>query len=202
MPPLISERIGSRRPTALTTRRARRSPEGVPPEVPFPVNLKDRLRAETTAAMRSGDALRRDTLRLATNAIYNAEKRDQRTYAEDEVAVILTREVKTRRESIEAFEKGGRPDLVAKEAAEIDILAEFLPQALSDDELTALVREALGATGASSPRDLGKVMGWLSPRTRGRADGRVLSGMVASALAQVDLAGHDHSDHASGGEKV
>lgn len=151
--------------------------------------------------MRSGDALRRDTLRLATNAIYNAEKRDRRTYAEDEVSVILAREVKTRRESIEAFEKGGRPDLVAKEAAEIEILAEFLPQALSDDELTALVGEAVAATGATSPRDLGKVMGWLSPRTRGRADGRVLSGMVASALAQADLAGHDrvaghdHGEH-------
>ncbi len=145
--------------------------------------------------MRSGDTLRRDTLRLATNAIYNAEKRDRRTYAEDEVAVILTREVKTRRESIEAFEKGGRPDLVAKEAAEIEILSEFLPQALSEDELTALVREAQAATGANSPRDLGKMMGWLSPRTRGRADGRVVSGMVASALARADLADHDRADH-------
>ncbi len=145
--------------------------------------------------MRSGDTLRRDTLRMAINAIYNAEKRDGRTYAEDEVAVILTREVKTRRESIEAFEKGGRPDLVAREAAEIEILAEFLPRALSEDELSALVREALAATGATSPRDLGRMMGWLTPRTRGRADGRVLSGMVASALAQADLAGHDDADH-------
>jgi hypothetical protein len=133
--------------------------------------------------MRSGDALRRDTLRMAKNAIYNAEKRDRREYAEDELASILAKEVKTRRESIEAFEGGGRPELAAKEAAEIEILAEFLPQALTPAELDALVAEAIAATGAASPRDMGKVMGWLSPRTRGRADGRVLSGLVTAALA-------------------
>lgn len=159
------------------------------------MTLRDRLRAETTAAMRSGDALRRDTLRMAENAIYNAEKRDRRAYAEDEVAVILGKEVKTRRESVEAFEKGGRPDLVAKELAEIAILAEFLPQPLTEAELTALVAEAMAVTGASSPRDMGKVMGWLSPRTRGRADGRVLSGLVAAALAAADLAAHDGTGH-------
>ena len=133
--------------------------------------------------MRSGDALRRDTLRMAENAIYNAEKRDQRPYAEDEIAAILAREVKTRRESIEAFQKGARPDLAAKEQAEIDILAEFMPQALTEDELKALVAEAIAETGAATPRDMGKVMGWLTPRTRGRADGRVLSGLVTAALA-------------------
>lgn len=148
------------------------------------MTLRDRLDAEVTAAMRSGDALRRDTLRMAKNAIYNAEKRDRRAYAEDELAVILAREVKTRRESIEAFEAGGRPELAAKEAAEIEILSEFLPQALTPAELDALVAEAIAATGAASPRDMGKVMGWLSPRTRGRADGRVLSGLVTAALAQ------------------
>ena len=145
--------------------------------------------------MRSGDALRRDTLRLAENAIYNAEKRDRRAYAEDEIAVILSREVKTRRESIEAFEKGNRPDLAAKEYAEIAILAEFLPQALTTGELAALVEQAIAETGAASPRDMGKVMGWLAPRTRGRADGRVLSGLVASELARADLAAHDTPGH-------
>ncbi|HEX5590452.1 MAG TPA: GatB/YqeY domain-containing protein [Candidatus Limnocylindrales bacterium] len=147
------------------------------------MTLRDRLHAEVTAAMRSGDALRRDTLRMAENAIYNAEKRDRRPYAEDEIAAILAREVKTRRESIEAFEKGSRPDLAAMEAAEIAILAEFLPQALTDAEIAALVDQAIGETGAASPRDMGKVMGWLAPRTRGRADGRALSATVTAALA-------------------
>jgi uncharacterized protein YqeY len=147
------------------------------------VTLRERLRADVTAAMRSGETLRRDTLRMAENAIYNAEKRDRRTYADDEVAVILAKEVKTRRESVEAFEKGGREDLAAKERAEIAILAEYLPQPLSEAELAALVTQAIAETGASSPRDMGRVMGWLSPRTRGRADGRVLSGLVGAALA-------------------
>jgi uncharacterized protein YqeY len=181
--------------TEPTPRRTAADALGVPPEVPSPVTLRDRLRADVTAAMRSGDALRRDTLRMAENAIYNAAKRDRRPYGDDEVAAILAREVKTRRESIDAFEKGGRPDLAAKERAEIEILAGFMPAALSEGEIAAIVAEAIAATGAASPRDMGKVMGWLSPRTRGRADGRVLSGLVVTALARVDLAAHDTSGH-------
>ena len=133
--------------------------------------------------MRSRDALRRDTLRMAENAVYNAEKRDRRAYSDDEVVVVIGREVKTRRESIEAFEKGGRPDLAAKEASEIEILQAFLPEPLSDAEIGLLVGEAIAATGAATPRDLGVVMGWLSPRTRGRADGRRVAELVARALA-------------------
>src|SRR5262249_9251068 len=151
------------------------TPRAFPPEVPQPVSLRDRLHAELTAAMRSGDALRRDTLRLAENAVYNAEKRDRRAYSDEEGAVVHGREAKPRRESIEAFEKGNRPDLAAKEAAEIAILQGFLPEQLSDEEIGALVGEAIASTGAASARDLGKVMGWLAPRTRGRADGRRVS---------------------------
>jgi uncharacterized protein YqeY len=138
--------------------------------------------------MRSGDALRRDTLRMAENAIYNAEKRDRRPYPDDEVGAILAKEVKTRRESIDAFEKGNRPELAAKEAAEIAILAEFLPQALTEQELGDLVAEAIAETGAATPRDMGKVMGWLAPRTRGRADGRALSQLVTTALSSSSAA--------------
>ena len=141
--------------------------------------------------MRSGDALRRDVLRMALNAAYNLEKRQQKPLTDDEFVAVLAREVKTRRESIEAFQKGARPDLAAKEASEVAILQEFLPQALSEDDLRALVDEAVTATGAISARDLGKVMGWLSPRTRGRADGRHVSELVAQRLASADLADHD-----------
>ncbi len=133
--------------------------------------------------MRSGDALRRDTLRMAENAIYNAEKRDRRTYADDEIAAILSRELKSRRESIEAYRGGGREDLAAKEEAEVAILTEFMPEQLSDAEIAALVGEAIAATGATGPRDMGKVMGWLGPRTRGRADGRAVSQAVSARLA-------------------
>jgi uncharacterized protein YqeY len=134
--------------------------------------------------MRSGDALRRDTLRMAESSIYNAEKRDRREYSDDEVTAVLAREVKTRRESVEAFRKGGREDLASKEEAEIAILAAFLPEQLSEPEIAALVDEAIAATGAAGPRDLGKVMGWLAPRTRGRADGRLVSQVAGSALAR------------------
>jgi uncharacterized protein YqeY len=133
--------------------------------------------------MRSGDALRRDTLRMAESAIYNAEKRDRRTYADDEVAALVAREVKTRRESVDAFRKGGREDLATKEEAEIAILAGFLPDQLSEAEIGALVREAVATTGAAGPRDMGKVMGWLAPKTKGRADGRLVSQVVTRALA-------------------
>jgi uncharacterized protein len=141
------------------------------------------MQSEITAAMRSGDALRRDTLRMAESAIYNGEKRERRTYSDDDVAGVLAREVKTRRESIEAFRKGGREDLAAKEEAEVAILADFLPEQLSGEEIAALVTEGIAATGASGTRDMGKVMGWLAPRTKGRADGRLVSQAVTQALA-------------------
>ena len=141
------------------------------------------MQADIQAAMRSGDALRRDTLRMAESAIYNGEKRDKRTYSDDDVAGILAREVKTRRESVEAFRKGAREDLAAKEEAEIAILADFLPEQLSGEQIAALVAEAIAATGAAGQRDIGKVMGWLAARTKGRADGRIVSQQVVQALA-------------------
>src|ERR671912_616838 len=140
--------------------------------------------------MRSGDSLRRDVLRMAANSAYNVEKKNQQPLSEDAFLAVLTREVKTRRESVDAYTKAGRQDLAAKEQAEIDILAEYLPQALSEAEIQALVDEGVAATGATSARDLGKVMGWLSPKTRGRADGKVVSSLVAAALARADLAAH------------
>lgn len=152
---------------------------------------QERIQTELTAAMRSGDVLRRDVLRMTQSALYNAEKAQRRPLSEDEQLAVLARELKTRRESIEAFRAGGRPDLAEPEEAAVAILAEFLPAPLTEDELRALVDEAVAATGAASARDMGKVMGWLSPRTRGRADGRHVSELVAQALALADLAAHD-----------
>ena len=148
------------------------------------MSLRERIQSDITAAMRSGEALRRDTLRMAESALYNAEKRDRRELGDDEVAALLSREVKTRRESVEAFRKGGREDLAGKEEAEIEILAAYLPEQLSEAQIAALVEEAIATTGAASPREMGKVMGWLAPKTKGRADGRVVSQAVNQALAQ------------------
>jgi uncharacterized protein YqeY len=147
------------------------------------VSLRERIQQDTTAAMRSGDVLRRDVLRMASSAAYNLEKQQLRELSEDELIGVLTREVKQRRESVEAYRSGGREDLATREEAEIAILKEYLPEPLTDEQLDALVGEGIAATGSATPRDLGKVMGWLAPRTRGRADGKVVSAKVAAALA-------------------
>jgi hypothetical protein len=166
-----------------------------PPEVPDPVSLQERVQSDIAVAMRSGEALRRDVLRMVTSAAYNVEKRQGRPLTEDEFLAVLTREVKTRRESVEAFRLGSRQDLVDKEESEIAILADYMPKGLTEADLTSLVRDGIAATGAASARDMGKVMGWLAPRTRGRADGKHVSELVVQALAGADLAAHDSGTH-------
>ena len=135
------------------------------------MSLQDRVQTDIAAAMRAGDGLRRDVLRMVVSAAYNVEKREGRPLTDDEYLAVLSREVKTRRESVEAFRAGGREDLATQEEAEIAIISGYLPEPLTEAEIAALVEEAVAATGATSPRDMGKVMGWLTPRTRGRADG-------------------------------
>ena len=115
------------------------------------MSLRERIQEDTTAAMRSGDVLRRDVLRLASSAAYNLEKQQLRELSEDELIGVLTREVKQRRESVEAYRAGGREDLASREEAEIAILKEYLPEPLTDDQLDALVGEGIAATGSASP---------------------------------------------------
>ena len=159
------------------------------------MSLHDRVQSDIAAAMRGGDALRRDVLRMVVSAAYTVEKKQGRPLTDDEYLAVLTREVKTRRESVEAFRSGGREELAAKEEAEIAIIGEYLPEALTDDEIAALVQEGIVATGAASARDMGKVMGWLSPKIRGRTDGKRVSELVVQALAAADLAAHDTGTH-------
>ena len=156
------------------------------------MTLSERLQAALQTAIRGRDELRRDTLRMAVAAAYNAEKQARRPLTDDELLGVLTREVKTRRESVTAFRDGGREEMAQREEREVMILGEFLPQQLGEEELRPMVVAAIEETGAASARDLGKVMGVLSPRTRGRADGKVVSGMVAQELARRDLSGHEH----------
>ena len=133
--------------------------------------------------MRSSDAMRRDALRMVLAAVQRAEKEGKHRLADDEMLGVLTRELKVRHESADTFRAGGREDLVAKEEAAIAVVAEFMPQPLSDAELRVLVEQAVTETGAASPRDIGKVMGWLSPKTRGRADGKAVNQVVTQLLA-------------------
>lgn len=157
------------------------------------MSLQERVQTDIADAMRAGDGLRRDVLRMVASAAYNVEKREGHPLTDDEYLAVLSREVKTRRESVEAFRAGGREDLATREEAEIAVLAEYLPTALSEDEIRALIDEAIAAAGATSPRDMGKVMGWLAPKTRGRADGKHVSELVAQSLAGADLAAHDRA---------
>lgn len=146
------------------------------------MTLSRRLHEALTSAIRARDELRRETLRMAIAAAYNEEKAQRRALSDDEVIAILARELKRRRESIDAFRQGGREDRAQREEAEAAVIAEFMPTALSEAELEQMVREAIAETGAASPRDLGRVMGVLAPRTRGRADGRAVSALVVREL--------------------
>lgn len=132
--------------------------------------LKDRLLTAVKEAMRAGDRRRLGTLRLATAAIKQHEV-DQRTEAGDaDVIALLDKMVKQRNESIEQYRAAGRTQLAEQEEYELAVLREFLPEPLSDDEVDELIDEAIAATGATSVRDMGKVMGQLKPRLQGRAD--------------------------------
>ena len=149
---------------------------------PDAMSLSDRLEAAMRDAMRARDEQRTQTLRMAMAAAHNLKIERRRDLTDDEVVDVLTRQVKQRRESSEMYRAGGREDRAAAEEAEAVILAEFLPEQLGEAEVESLARAAIAETGASSPSDLGRVMGRLSPRTRGRADGRLVSDVVRRLL--------------------
>ncbi|MCX5978567.1 MAG: GatB/YqeY domain-containing protein [Chloroflexi bacterium] len=147
------------------------------------MSLRDQLKADVSAAMRSGETLRRDTLRMALSSLALVEKELKRDATDDEVLGVIVKAVKTRKESVDAYTAANRPDLADAETAEITILSTYMPEQLSDADVDALVAEAMSATGAASSKEMGKVMGWLAPKTKGRVDGKVLSGKVTAALA-------------------
>ena len=147
------------------------------------MSLRDQLKADVSAAMRSGQTLRRDTLRMALSSLALVEKELKRDATDDEVLGVIVKAVKTRKESVDAYTAANRPDLAEGENAEIAILSTYMPEQMSDADVDALVAEAISATGAASAKEMGKVMGWLGPKTKGRVDGKVLSGKVTAALA-------------------
>lgn len=159
------------------------------------MSLAQRLQEDLTRAMRERDELRRESLRMAIAAVYNTAKQAGRELSDEEVVTVLMREIKARRESIEAFAGAGRSETVAEEQAKLEIITGYLPEQLSADELDGLVSTAIDETGATSPRDIGKVMAALMPRVRGRAEGKTISAAVARELARRDLAGHDAVGH-------
>ncbi|WP_194898088.1 GatB/YqeY domain-containing protein [Catenulispora pinisilvae] len=147
--------------------------------------LKQKLRADLTAAMKANDELVKATLRMALTAVGNEEVagKEARELSDAEVVQVLTREAKKRREAAEAFENGGRPEQAAREKAEGEVLARYLPAQLTDEELAALVAQAIAETGAEGPKGMGLVMKTLNPKIAGRAEGGRVAAAVKSALA-------------------
>jgi uncharacterized protein YqeY len=141
-----------------------------------------RIESAMRDAMRARDPRRTQTLRMAMAAAHNRKIELGRDLTDDEITDVVGKQVKQRRESIESFRAGGREERAAEEEAELAILSVFLPEQLSADELEGLVRAAIGETGATTPADLGRVMGRISPQVRGRADGRTVADLVRRLL--------------------
>ena len=132
--------------------------------------------------MKARDELRVSTIRLALSAVRNEEIAKGRELTDDEMTEVLAREVKRRREAIEGAEKARRQDVADKETKELEILTDYLPEQLGEEEIVRIAREIIGEVGAAGPKDRGRVMSALMQRIRGRADGRVASQVVERIL--------------------
>ena len=147
------------------------------------MSLKERITDDMKAAMRSGEKERLGTIRMITAAIKQREV-DERIQLDDtQVLAVLDKMIKQRRESITQFEAGGRADLVAKESAELSVLQAYLPAQLADAEIESLIRAAIASTGATSMKDMGKVMATVKPQVQGRTDMGALSARIKALLS-------------------
>ena len=144
--------------------------------------LKTRIRGETTDAMKSGDKVRVGALRLLSAAITNREKELRHELSDEEIREVAGREVKKRTESIEAFEGAGRTELADKEKAERDVLSVYAPEQLDAAAIDALVDEAIATTGATSVKEMGKVMGAVMAKAKGQVDGKAVQEKVRARL--------------------
>jgi uncharacterized protein len=147
------------------------------------MSLIVRIEEELTAAMHAQDRERTDTLRLTLASLRAAEKEVQRPLKEDEELHVLQRERKRRREAAEAFREGGREEQAAKEERELAVIQEFMPEPVGEEELEQIIDDAIAETGATSLRDLGRVMADVMPQVAGRADGSTVSQLVREKLA-------------------
>jgi uncharacterized protein len=148
------------------------------------MTLKERITDDMKSAMRSGDKERLGTIRLALAAIKQREVDERITLDDTQVLAVLEKMIKQRKEAITQFQAGARADLVAKETAEITVLEAYLPARLSDAELDALIAGAIASTGATSPKDMGKVIAQVKSQAQGRADMGAVSARVKAKLAQ------------------
>jgi len=146
--------------------------------------LKGKLSDDLRHALRAGDTVRRDTLRLLIAAVNNAEIAKQSALTDADILGVVAKEVKKHQESIDAFKKGNRADLVSKEEAEMAVLQGYLPEQMDHDEIIAAAQEVIAAVGAQGMGDKGKVMQQLMPRLKGKADGKEINDVVTELLGQ------------------
>jgi uncharacterized protein len=147
------------------------------------MSIKDKLMQDLQDAMRSGDELRKSTIRMARAAIKNAEISRMAELDDPSVQDVLRKEIKQRRESAEEYARAGRTDLADKETAEAVLLEGYVPQAMSEEEIAAEVRDLIAQLGASGPKDMSKVMPAAMSRLKGRADGRTVNQVVTRLLS-------------------
>ena len=149
------------------------------------MGLKEELMKALKEAMQTKDTLKKETITMLRAAILQVEKDGQKELSEVEMQAIVAKEVKMRKESIVDFEKGGRQDIVDQVNKEIEILSEYLPEQLSEEEIRKMVVDAIAAVSATGMKDMGKVMGALREKTAGKADGKLVSDMVKAELAKM-----------------
>ncbi|MGA8943116.1 MAG: GatB/YqeY domain-containing protein [Thermoactinomyces sp.] len=146
------------------------------------MGLIKRLDQDMKLALKNKDKIRLSTIRMLKSAIKKEEIDKKHSLNDDEVIAVIMREVKQRKDSIAQYEKAGRDDLADKEKAEVEVLSAYLPEPLSDEELKDLVKQVIQEVGATSKADMGKVMGAVIPRVKGRADGRKVNRIVQEML--------------------
>lgn len=146
------------------------------------MDLSQRLNEDMKQAMKSQNKFKLSTIRMIRSAVKNVEIDLKRTLNDDEVLDILSREIKQRKDALQEFEKANRVDLADNVKAEIDILSEYLPAQLSEEEIKAIVQGTIQETGTSSKSDMGKVMAALMPKVKGRADGKLVNAIVQQYL--------------------
>ncbi len=145
-------------------------------------DLKRSITDDIKGAMKSGDTVKKDTLRMLIASVNNAEKARQSDLDNADILGIIAKEVKRHQESIDAFKQGGRQDLVDKEEAEMAILQSYLPEQMTREDITAAAKEVIAAVGAQGPGDKGKVMKELMPNLKGKADGKEINEVVTELL--------------------
>ena len=144
--------------------------------------IEQRIKDDAVAALKAGDKRRREALSSIVAALKKERIDSRKEPTEADELTVLKRERKRRAEAMEVYDQAGRADLADQERFEEELLKGYMPEELGDDELSALVDEAVAATGAVTPKDMGRVMGWLKPKVAGRADGKKLSEMVRGRL--------------------